>query len=105
LHFVYADFTAAMVPNWLPERLALAYVTGTIHAGTGLALLFGVRRAIAALLEAGMMTSFVLLVHIPRVQHHPVSRMEWTMLFMAIALSSSAWLVARHEFNYRTQPN
>jgi uncharacterized membrane protein len=97
-HFAYAEFTASMVPEWLPERLALAYLTGVIHAGTGLALLIGVRRGVAATLEAMMMSSFVLLVHVPRVLPKPEDRMEWTMLLVALALSSSAWLVARHEF-------
>lgn len=95
-HFAYAQFTAAMVPAWLPMPLALAYVTGAIHAGTGSALILGLRRELAALIEAAMMTSFVLLVHIPRVFHEPSNRFEWTMMFAAIALSSAAWIVARH---------
>ena len=104
-HFAYAQFTASMVPAWLPERLALAYLAGVIHTGTGLALIFGFRRAIAALIEASMMTSFVLLVHIPRVLHEPSNRMEWTMFFVAIALSSSAWNVARSQFLRSQKPD
>jgi hypothetical protein len=41
-----------------------------------------------------MMASFVALVHVPRVLAHPDSRMEWTMLFVALTLSGSAGLVA-----------
>jgi uncharacterized membrane protein YphA (DoxX/SURF4 family) len=93
-HFVYANFTTSMVPAWLPARLQLTYLTGAVHVLTGLAVVFGVRRNWAAALEALMMTSFVLLVHIPRVAAHPGDRMESTGLFIAIILSSAAWTLA-----------
>ena len=93
-HFVYADFTAAMVPEWLPQRLALAYLTGAGHLLAGIAITFGVVRALAAALEGLMMLSFVVLVHVPRVLAHPDSRMEWTMLGVAVTLCGSAALVA-----------
>jgi uncharacterized membrane protein len=93
-HFAYARFTASMIPDWLPLRVPLAYFTGAIHAGTGLAVLVGVRRRWAASIEALMMSSFVLLVHVPRVAAHPTVRLELTMLFIAITLSSAVWLFA-----------
>jgi uncharacterized membrane protein len=93
-HFVYAKFTASMVPGWLPMRLQIAYVTGAIHALVGLALLAGVRRRWAAAIEALMMTSFVVLVHLPRVAAKPGDRTELTLLFVAVTLSSAAWIVA-----------
>ena len=93
-HFVYAEFTASMIPAWLPQRVALAYFTGAAHALAGLAIASGIRRALAATLEALMMASFVVLVHVPRVLAHPDSRMEWTMLFVALTLSGSPGLVA-----------
>jgi len=93
-HFKYAEFTAAMIPPWLPARIPLAYVTGAAHALAGLAILTGIRRTLAAWLEAAMMASFVVLVHAPRVLAHPDIRLEWTMLFVAVTLSASAALVA-----------
>ncbi len=93
-HFVYARFTASMIPDWLPMRVPLAYLTGAIHALTGLAVLAGVQRRWAATIEALMMSSFVLLVHAPRVAAHPGDRLELTMLFIAITLSSAVWLFA-----------
>ena len=93
-HFAYAQFTAAMIPAWLPERVPLAYLTGAIHTGVGLALLAGVQRRWAALVEALMMSSFVLLVHLPRVAAKPGDRTELTLLFVAVTLSSAAWIVA-----------
>jgi len=93
-HFVYADFTASMIPAWLPQRVALAWFTGAAHALAGIAIASGIRRVLAAALEALMMASFVLLVHLPRVLAHPESRMEWTMLAVAVLLSGSAATVA-----------
>jgi uncharacterized membrane protein YphA (DoxX/SURF4 family) len=93
-HLVYANFTTSMVPAWLPARLQLTYFTGAVHVLTGLAVIFGVRRRWAAIAEALMMTSFVLLVHIPRVFAHPNDRMESTGLFIAITLSSAVWALA-----------
>ena len=93
-HFAYADFTASMIPAWLPQRVALAWLTGAAHALAGLAILADIRRTLAAALEGLMMASFVALVHLPRVLAHPDSRFEWTMLFVALTLSASAGLVA-----------
>jgi len=93
-HFVYADFTAQMVPAWLPDRIGLAYLTGSIHALTGACLLAGIRVRLAAVIEALMMSSFVLLVHVPGVAGSPQDRMQLTMLGMAGLLATAAWLVA-----------
>lgn len=94
-HFVYADFTAAMVPAWLPFRLALAYATGAVHAGTGVLLLIGAAPRAAALVEAAMMASFVLLLHAPRVLAAPHDRAELTMLAIAITLAGATFAAAR----------
>ncbi len=93
-HFAYADFTTAMVPSFLPFRPQLTYLTGAVHALTGLALLIGLSRRLAAGVEALMMSSFVLLVHIPRVAAHPADRMELTTLAIATILTSAAWALA-----------
>lgn len=93
-HFVYAEFTASMIPSWLPARLFLAYLTGAVHCAAGIALLARFRPRLVAAIEAGMMLSFVLLVHIPRVVAAPGNRIEWTMLLVACALSCSAWQVS-----------
>lgn len=98
-HFVYAGYTAAMIPSWLPQRLGLAYVTGTGHILVGLALVFNQMPRLAALLEAVMMSLFVILLHVPSLwaspapEWAPTFRTEITPLFWATALAASAWLV------------
>jgi uncharacterized membrane protein len=100
-HFVYADFTAGMIPPWFPQRLWLAYFTGAAHAAAGLGIVLGIYPRLAALLEAVMMSAFVVFLHIPSLWAHPppewgpTLRTELTPLFWATALAASAWLVAR----------
>ena len=93
-HFVYLDITAGMVPAWLPDRTGFAYLTGAGHLGAGLAILFGVLPRLAATLEAGMISSFVLLLHAPSVFAQPSSRLQWTMLCVASAIAGAGWIVA-----------
>ena len=83
-----------MVPPWLPYRLGFAYLTGAGHLTAGLAMLLGIVPALAGTLEASMITSFVLLLHIPGVLSDPHSRLQWTMLSIASALGGAAWLIA-----------
>jgi len=107
-HYVYLDFTASMIPIWLPHRLELAYLTGAGHALAGAAVTLDIVPSLAAGLEALMMLSFVVLVHVPRVTTHPNNRMEWTMLLVAAMLSASAALIAamasRRIANNQPQP-
>ena len=95
-HFAFAGFTAQMVPGWLPQRLFFAYLTGAGHLIAGIALVTGVLPRLAATLEAVMMSSFVLLVHIPMVLWHKAGEghMNWTLLFVASSLASSAWAMS-----------
>ena len=93
-HFVYADFTAKMVPAWVPSPLGVAYLTGAIHALAGLGMLFGVVMPLAAWIETMMMCAFVVLLHVPHVLERPSDRLELTMLAVATTLTSAAWLVA-----------
>lgn len=94
-HFVYVKETAAMVPAWLPRRIGIAYLTGAGHAAAGLALLFGVVPRLAITLEAVMMSLFVLLLHVPGVIAESASRLQWTMLCVALTITGGAWSVSR----------
>jgi uncharacterized membrane protein len=90
-HFAYAEFTARMVPGWIPYPLFWAYATGVGHLAAGLAILFGVAPRLAATLLTAMMASFVVLLHVPRVMAAPGSHLEWTMTAVALSLTGAAW--------------
>ena len=92
-HFVYATFTADMIPNFFPFPLFWAYLTGVGHVAAGLALISGIAMRLASTLLAAMFACFVLLLHVPRVFADPANRIEWTMLAISTALTGAAWLI------------
>jgi uncharacterized membrane protein YphA (DoxX/SURF4 family) len=99
-HFVYADYTASMVPTWVPAHLAFAYFTGVGHVAAGIAIIVGVIPRLAATLEAIMMSSFGLLVWVPsffarpRPQWATPPQNQWSELVVTLVLAASAWIVA-----------
>jgi uncharacterized membrane protein len=95
-HFNYIDFTASMVPGWIPFKTFWAWATGAGHLLAGLALLSGIRARLAAGCEAAMMGSFVVLLHLPRVIAAPDQHVEWIMLAMSSALTGAALLVRKY---------
>lgn len=93
-HFVYIDFTASMIPEWIPHRVFWAWFTGAGHVAAGLAIVLGVIPRIGATLLAAMFSGFVLLVHIRRVIADADNRSEWHLLSTALLLTGAAWIVA-----------
>jgi len=93
-HFLYLDFTAHMIPAYIPFHAPLAAFAGAGHIAAGLSLITGVIAWLGSALLAVMFSLFVLLLHIPRTLADPASRLEWTMLFHATALTGAAWLMA-----------
>jgi len=93
-HFLNARAATEYVPVWFPLRIDWVYLTGAGHTAAGLAILFGVLPGLAALLEACQITAFVVLTHVPSVYRAPADRVQWAMLFYALAIAGSAWLVA-----------
>lgn len=90
-HFVYLDFTAAMVPDYLPAHRFWAVATGCGHAAAGVAILASFMPRAAAAAMAAMCGAFALLLHLPRVVASPASHAEWTMLCIAICIAGAAW--------------
>jgi len=99
-HFVYADFTAGMVPGWLPGRLEVAYFTGFCHVAAGIALIIRLLPGLAATLEAIMMSLFGLLVWVPSFFVWPrpgwatPPENQWSELVVTLLVTVSAWIVA-----------
>ena len=99
-HFAYTEFTATMIPRWLPARLSFAYLTGACHVAAGLGIMSSILGRLAATLEALMLSSFVLLVHVPSIvvapppEWAPSPQIQWTELLIAWVLAASAGIVA-----------
>ena len=98
-HLAYADYTAGMVPNWLPGRLGFAYFTGAGHIAAGVGIIIGILPRLAATLEAIMMSLFGLLVWVPSFFAHPrpnwatPPQNQWSELVVTLVLAAAAWVV------------
>jgi uncharacterized membrane protein len=99
-HFIYADYTASMVPAWLPGGLGFAYFTGLGHIAAGMGLAAGILPRLAATLEAAMMSLFGLLVWVPSLFAQPrpkwagTPQNQWSELLITLLLAATAWIVA-----------
>jgi uncharacterized membrane protein len=93
-HFIYREATAELVPAWLPFRTGWAYLTGAGQMACGVRVLFSIYPRVAAWAEAGMLSSFTLLVWVPAILAEPAKRLPWTAFFISWAITSGAWLVA-----------
>ena len=94
-HFVYAGFTAALVPAWLPpSRLFWTYATGAAQLAAGLAMLSGIKVRFAAILLTIMYVGFGLLVHLPGIMSAPSSHDAWAENALNLLLIGAAWSLA-----------
>ena len=99
-HFAYADYTASMVPTWLPNPLGLAYFTGLAHVAAGIGIIAGILPRLAATLETIMMSLFGLLVWVPSFLAQPrpawatPPQNQWSELVVNLVLAASACIVA-----------
>jgi uncharacterized membrane protein YphA (DoxX/SURF4 family) len=99
-HFAFADYTASMVPNWLPLHLPFAYFTGLGHIAAGVGIVIGILPRLAATLEAIMMSLFGLLVWVPsfftvpRPEWATPPPNQWSEIVVNLILAAAAWIVA-----------
>jgi uncharacterized membrane protein len=94
-HFIYMNFTAPLVPKWLPLTQEFwGYATGVCFAAAGVAILTGVQARLAAILLTAMLASFALLVHEPMLLANHASHFNWTESAENLAVLGAAWVVA-----------
>ena len=92
--FVYAVFTASLVPAWLPPSpLFWTYLTGAAQIAAGLAILSGVQARLAAILLTAMYLVFGLIVHLPRVIADPSEVGAWAENGVNLVLAGAAWVL------------
>ena len=93
-HFLYARFIATLVPAWIPGRLFWAYFAGVAFVAAALSISTQTAARLSATLLGLMFFLWVLILHLPRVATAPHNGNEWTSLFVALAMSGGALLVA-----------
>lgn len=92
-HLLFAPNMIVLVPAFLPWKVQIIQATGLAHIAAGAALICGVAARPAAMLEATMMSSFVLAVDIPRFIAGRVHGPPWAVAFET-AMTGAVWCVA-----------
>jgi len=93
-HFIYARFTATIVPVWIPWRLFWAVFVGAAFLAASLAFAIRVQSRLAATLLGILFLAIVLVVHVPRVSANPSSGREWTSALVALVMCGASFAVA-----------
>jgi uncharacterized membrane protein len=94
-HFVYMNYTAPLIPKWLPpSQESWGYATGVFHIAGGLAILTGVQARLAAILLTVMYASFIPLVFVPVLMTETSSAFRWTECATTIVLVGVTWVIA-----------
>jgi uncharacterized membrane protein len=93
-HFLYARFIATLIPSWIPYRLFWAYFVGVAFIAVAVCIATKGQARLAAILLGVMFLLWVIILHGPRVIAHLHDGKEWTSLFVALAMSGGAWILA-----------
>jgi hypothetical protein len=94
-HFVYMNYTAPLVPKWLPpSQVFWGYATGIAFVAASIAFLTGVQARRAAILLTIMLASFGLLANGPMLLADHASHFNWTESAVNLAVVGAAWVLA-----------
>lgn len=99
---VHPDFTATIVPKWLPpSQLFWAWTTTVLFALAAIALVINLLALLATRLTALMLVIFGLLVWIPILISHSNNHFDWSETILTFAIAGVAWILANLLGQYR----
>ena len=93
-HFLYAHFIATLVPSWILGQLFWAYFVGIAFVAAALSIATQIKIDLAATWLGVMFLLWVVVLHLPRVTAALHNGNEWTSLFVALAMSGGAFMLA-----------
>ncbi len=94
---VHLDFTAELVPKWIPPgQMFWAILTTIAFALAAVALLTGLEALLAARLTTLMLAIFGVAIWVPATVLHPRSTSDWAELGINFGICGAAWIVANY---------
>jgi uncharacterized membrane protein len=97
IHFMDAQQLAAMVPNYLPVRMAWSFAAGTGLIAAGVSILLGKYDKLATVLLAALLVLFALLIHVASLlEGGEKNQFALFNLMQDLALAGGALLYAQY---------
>jgi hypothetical protein len=95
-HFLYAQFVATLVPEWIGGQMFWTYFAAIALIGSGVSLITKIRIGLVSLLMGIMIFLWFLVLHIPRGVAMPemANGNEITSVFEALAFSGVGFVLA-----------
>lgn len=94
-HFIYTDFVATLVPDWIPGHVFWTYFAGVALIAAGVAIIFNIQARLAANLLGISIFIWFIVLHIPRGIADPVSGEgnELASVFESLAFSGICFIM------------
>jgi uncharacterized membrane protein len=92
-HIVYAPFIASLIPSWIPGNYFWAHVTGLALFIAGISIILEWKSNISSLGLGIMISLWIALIHVPKLQANARDYHEWTSLFQAVIITSGAFVL------------
>lgn len=95
-HFLYAQFVATLVPEWIGGNMFWTYFAAVALIGSGVSLVTKIKISLVSLLIGIMIFIWLLILHIPRAIATPAldNGNEITSVFQALAFSGVGFVLA-----------
>jgi len=94
LHYIFAGFIATLITSWIPSKLFWAYFVGAAFLGVAASLISNKWVRVSTIALSLMFLLWFFILHLPRVLTHLHTEPEWTSMFIVLASSGEALLIA-----------
>jgi len=95
-HFIYTEFVATLVPNWIAGHIFCTYFAGIALMASGIAIILNIKAQLATALLGIMLFIWLAILHIPRAVADPygLNGNECRSVFEALAFSGIAFILS-----------
>jgi len=102
-HFINPEFYLPVMPEWMPVKMFLIYVSGFAELLLGILLVFNHTQKFAAQLILVMLVIFLFLIHIPQtIDFYKTGNKDFVFSLIRIAvqflLIAWAWIYTKGKF-------